>query len=138
MRQLVHEAELETKIEVDSAGTGAWHVGEPPDRRSRTAGKQRGLDVRGRARKVVVEDFDRFDYIVAMDRSNQSDLHHLAPNEEAGAKIELLRSYDRDSPEEAEVPDPYYGGGDGFERVIDICRAGCKGLLEHIRSRHEL
>lgn len=138
MRQLIVEARLESVIEVDSAGTGAWHVGEPPDRRARAAGKRRGLDVRGRARKVVIEDFVRFDYVVAMDRSNRSALLELAPSEEAGARIELLRNFDPNSPTDAEVPDPYYGGGDGFERVLDICRAGCLGLLSHIRERHQL
>ena len=83
MRRLVVEARLESVIEVDSAGTGAWHVGEPPDKRARAAGTRRGLDVRGRARKVVVEDFVRFDYVIAMDRSNRSDLLELAPTGDA-------------------------------------------------------
>jgi protein-tyrosine phosphatase len=138
MRQLVEAAQLTKKIVIDSAGTGAWHVGEPPDRRARAAGKRRGLDVRGRARKVAAEDFERFDYMVAMDRSNRSDLHDLAPSDDAQHKIELLRNFDPDSPRDAEVPDPYYGSGDGFERVIDICEAGCRGLLGHIRNRHGL
>lgn len=138
MRRLIEEAKLVTEIEIDSAGTGAWHVGEPPDHRARATGKRRGLDVRGRARKVVLEDFERFDYVIAMDRSNRSDLHQLAPNDEAKRKIELLRNYDAESPRDAEVPDPYYGGGDGFERVINICEAGCRGLLVHIRDHHGL
>jgi protein-tyrosine phosphatase len=136
MRRLIQEAQLTAKIEIDSAGTGAWHVGEPPDRRARAAGKRRGLDIRGRARKVVVEDFESFHYIVAMDRSNLDDLHLLAPSDDAQRKIALLRNYDPESPRDAEVPDPYYGAGDGFERVLDICEAGCRGLLDHIRSRH--
>ncbi len=138
MRRLIEEAKLATKIEIDSAGTGAWHVGEPPDHRARATGKRRGLDVRGRARKVVLEDFEHFDYLIAMDRSNRSDLHHLAPNDVAKRKIELLRNYDAESPRDAEVPDPYYGGDDGFERVIDICEAACRGLLVHVRDRHGL
>ncbi|KPK54602.1 MAG: hypothetical protein AMJ63_02690 [Myxococcales bacterium SG8_38_1] len=138
MRQLVTKAELAAEIEIDSAGTGAWHVGEPPDRRARAAGTRRGLDVRGRARKVVLEDFERFDYVIAMDRSNHSDLYQLAPTDDAKRKVALLRSYDPDSPQDAEVPDPYYGGGDGFEQVIDVCEAACRGLLEHIRNRHGL
>jgi protein-tyrosine phosphatase len=138
MRRLIQEAKLAMEIEIDSAGTGAWHVGEPPDHRARATGKRRGLDVRGRARKVVLEDFERFDYLIAMDRSNRSDLHRLAPNDEAKRKIELLRNYDAESPRDAEVPDPYYGGDDGFERVIDICEAGCRGLLVHVRDRHGL
>ncbi len=138
MRALLEREQLTTRIEVDSAGTGAWHVGEPPDRRSRAAGKRRGLQIDGRARKVVVEDFDRFDFLIAMDRSNRADLERLAPNAETAAKIELLRSFDPDAPADAEVPDPYYGEGDGFERVLDICEAACLGLLAHIRDHHDL
>jgi protein-tyrosine phosphatase len=136
MRLLVHASDLAAEIEMDSAGTGAWHVGEPPDRRARAAAKRRGLELRGRARKVVLEDFERFEYVIAMDRSNLRDLHQLAPNDAAKRKVELLRNYDPEAPGDAEVPDPYYGGGDGFERVIDICEAACRGLLEHIRAHH--
>jgi protein-tyrosine phosphatase len=138
MRRLIEDAKLVAHIEIDSAGTGAWHAGEPPDRRARAAGKRRGLDVRGRARKVVIEDFQRFDYVVAMDRSNRSDLLQLAPHEDAKRRIDLLRNFDPESPADAEVPDPYYGGGDGFERVLDVCEAACRGLLQHIRELHEL
>ncbi len=138
MRKLVDDAGLGARVEIDSAGTGAWHVGEAPDSRARAAGKRRGLQVHGRARKVVVEDFERFDYLIAMDLSNRSDLERLAPSDEGSRKIALLRSFDSSAPEDAEVPDPYYGGGDGFERVIDICEAGCKGLLRHIREQHGL
>ena len=138
MRLLVDQAGLSAEIEIDSAGTGAWHVGEPPDRRARAAGNRRGLNLNGSARKVVARDFSHFDYVVAMDRSNEADLRRLAPDEAAEDKIELLRNFDRESPRDAEVPDPDYGGGDGFERVLDICEAGCRGLLEHIRERHRL
>jgi protein-tyrosine phosphatase len=138
MRHLVDEAGLAGEIEVDSAGTGAWHVGEPPDRRSQAAGKLRGLNLRGAARKVVARDFTHFDYIVAMDRSNESELRMLAPDDAAESKIELLRNYDPASPRDAEVPDPYYGGGDGFKRVLDICDAACRGLLQQLRDRHQL
>ncbi len=138
MRLLVDQAGLSAEIEIDSAGTGAWHVGEPADRRARAAGTRRGLKLNGSARKVVARDFSHFDYVVAMDRSNEADLRRLAPDEAAEDKIELLRNFDRESPRDAEVPDPYYGGGDGFERVLDICEAGCRGLLEHIRERHRL
>ncbi len=139
MRQLLAEEELAARIEIDSAGTGDWHVGEPPDRRARTAAKRRGVDVRGRARKVVTKDFAYFDYVIAMDRTNRSDLLRLAPDEAGGEKVELFRNYDPDSPRDADVPDPYYGrGDDGFERVLDICEAACRGLLEHIRENHRL
>lgn len=136
MRKLVEAADLGAQVEVDSAGTGAWHVGEPPDRRARAAGRRRGLDVRGHARKVVVRDFESFHYVIAMDRSNRDDLLRLAPNEAAGRKVAMLRSFDPNAPHDAEVPDPYYGQGDGFERVLDICEAACRGLLRHIQEQH--
>jgi protein-tyrosine phosphatase len=138
MRRLLEEEQRTTYIEIDSAGTGDWHVGEPPDRRAKAAAKRRGVDVRGRARRVVAKDFDDFDYVIAMDRSNRSDLLRLAANEAGRAKIELFRNYDPDSPRDADVPDPYYGEGDGFERVLDICEAACRGLLQHIRENHQL
>ncbi len=138
MRALVERAELGAHIEIDSAGTGAWHVGEPPDQRARAAGKRRGLVLRGRARKVVREDFEIFDYIIAMDRANFAELRRMAPTAAAERKIDLLRNFDPDSPRDAEVPDPYYGDGDGFECVLDICDAACRNLLERIRERHGL
>lgn len=136
MRRLLEEENLASEIEIDSAGTGAWHVGEPPDDRARAAGRRRGLVVRGRARKVVGRDFLAFDYMIAMDRSNRQDLHRLAPDDASRRKVQLLRNFDPGSSKDAEVPDPYYGAGDGFERVLDICEAACRGLLEHIRTHH--
>jgi protein-tyrosine phosphatase len=136
MRRLLEEEQLSTEIEIDSAGTGDWHVGEPPDRRAKAAGKCRGIDLTGRARRVVAGDFEYFDYVVAMDRSNHDDLLRLAPNEAGKAKVALFRNYDPESPRDADVPDPYYGKGDGFETVLDICEAACRGLLQHIRENH--
>jgi len=138
MRRLLEREQLTASIAVDSAGTGDWHVGEPPDRRSAEAGARRGLRVQGRARQVEAQDFDRFDYLVAMDRSNLETLSRLAPSEDARAKVVLFRSFDPSAPRDAEVPDPYYGEGDGFEKVLDICEAACRGLLEHIRENHRL
>lgn len=135
--ELIDEAGLDHAIEVDGAGTSAWHVGETPDGRSAAAARRHGVTLRGRARQFVVEDFERFDYIVAMDRANRRDLLALAPDAAAAAKVSLLRDHDplADGPD---VPDPYYGAGDGFERVFQICRAGGRGLLAAIRSRHAL
>lgn len=136
MRGILEREGLHEHVDIDSAGTGAWHVGEPPDHRARAAGKRRGLRVGGKARKVVREDFERFDLLIAMDRSNQADLHRLAPTDEAKERIYLLRDFDDESPTGSEVPDPYYGGADGFEDVLEICDAACRGLLEYVRERH--
>jgi protein-tyrosine phosphatase len=136
MRGLLEREGLERRVAIDSAGTGAWHVGEPPDHRARAAGKRRGLHVGGTARKVVREDFERFDLLIAMDRSNRSDLERLAPDAEALARIFLLRDFDAAAPNGSEVPDPYYGEGDGFERVLNICEAACLGLLDHVREHY--
>lgn len=138
MRHLLEEASLTNRVEIDSAGTGAWHVGEPPDARARTAGQRRGIAMRGKARKVMTADFERFDYLIAMDCSNRDDLLALASAKWAREKVALLRDFDPQSPPDAEVPDPYYGDGDGFERVLDICESACRGLLEHLREHHRL
>jgi len=138
MRRLLEAEGLTSEIEIDSAGTGDWHVGSPPDPRASAAAKRRGIALSGRARHVIREDFERFDYLIAMDASNRSDLLRLAPSAAEQTKVELLRNYDSASPREADVPDPYYGDGDGFETVLDICDAACRGLLRHIREHHRL
>jgi protein-tyrosine phosphatase len=136
MRALVREAGLEQQIEIDSAGTGGWHVGEAPDRRATAAARKRGIALAGAARQVSPEDFDDFDLLIAMDRSNQRALRQLAPAEEARARVRLLREFDPASlPHgDLDVPDPYYGRGDGFEEVLDLVQAACAGLLEQIRQ----
>jgi protein-tyrosine phosphatase len=133
-RRLVEDAGLSAVITIDSAGTAAYHVGESPDRRSAAAAQRRGYPLGGRSRKFERDDFDRFDYVLAMDRENERELLRLAGRDEVGAKVRLLRSFDPDSEPDDEVPDPYYGGADGFERVVDICVAGCRGLLAHLRA----
>jgi protein-tyrosine phosphatase len=139
MRHLVREAGLEGKIEIESAGTGDWHLGEPRDRRSLEVGRRRGMPLSGTARQFQRPDFGRLDYVLAMDRQNLAALERLAPDPAARAKVHLLRSFDpRSDPEDSEVPDPYYGGDAGFDRVIDICEAACRGLLEHLRREHGL
>lgn len=138
MRQLLDTEELSGAIEVDSAGTGNWHVGEPPDPRARAAAKRMGLDVRGRAQRFMANDYARFHYVVAMDRQNRADLLHLAPDEDSRRKVVLFRDFDRDGPGDLDVPDPYYGDGDGFETVLHICADACRGLLDRIREDHDL
>lgn len=132
MRHLVREAGLEAAIEVDSAGTEGYHVGESPDARARAAGRRRGIEISGRARQVTRADFERFDYVLAMDGDNLENLLQLAPSKSA-AECGLLRAFDPASPHGASVPDPYYGGESGFDEVVELCVRACSGLLERIR-----
>jgi protein-tyrosine phosphatase len=138
MRHLVREAGLQDRIEIDSAGTGSWHVGEDRDRRSRAVAKRRGMPIEGPARQFQPDDFQRFDLVLALDDENARDLRGLAPNHEARAKVHLLREFDPTAPDGASVPDPYYGGPQGFEEVFDICLSACRGLLDHLRSTYQL
>jgi protein-tyrosine phosphatase len=127
MRRLVREEGLEQEIEIDSAGTGGWHVGAPPDPRATEAARRRGTELTGAARRFTVADFDRFDLIVAMDAENRRELLALAPGEEARAKVRMFRAGDLD------VPDPYYGGEGGFEEVLDLVEEAARDLLAEIR-----
>lgn len=133
-------------VEVQSAGTGDWHVGEPRDRRSRAVGERRGIPLLGRAQQFTAADFVRFDQVIAMDRQNLEDLTAMAPDAAARAKLSLLRAFEAQGEDrevqaarprtgaDLDVPDPYYGGEDGFDRVFDICLAACRGLLGHLRG----
>jgi len=135
MRALVRATGLADRITLDSAGTGSWHVGEPPDPRTCEAAARRGYDLDDlRARQFRTPDFDRFDLVVAMDRQNLRDLERLARLHGGAPAIRLLRSFDPTAGEGAEVPDPYAGGSDGFETVLDICERACAGLLAHVRG----
>lgn len=137
MRHLVREAGLEGRVRVDSAGTAGYHAGDLPDARARAAGARRGIDIGGRARQFKREDFARFDYVLAMDRANYDDLAELAGPKEK-EKLHLLRSFDPAAPRGACVPDPYYGGEEGFDEVLDMCLAACRALLARIRKEHGL
>jgi protein-tyrosine phosphatase len=134
MRALVQEAGLQEGIELDSAGTGAWHVGGPPDARASAAALARGIELGGRARQVQESDFEDFDLLLAMDRSNLEDLLELAPDERSRAKVRLLREFDpaSEDADDLDVPDPYYGGSEGFEEVLDLVLAACAGLLDEV------
>jgi protein-tyrosine phosphatase len=138
MRHLVEREGLAGSVEIDSAGTGAWHAGEQADERARAAALRRGFRLDSIARQVTRDDFDRFDYLIAMDRDNQMALERMAPEPEKRSKVRLLRSFDPSAPRGAAVPDPYYGGDRGFEEVLDICEAACRGLLEHIARERSL
>jgi protein-tyrosine phosphatase len=135
MAKLVAEAGLQDEIELDSAGTGAWHVGEPADARAREAALARGIELSSIARQVRAEDFARFDLILAMDGSNQHALRQMAPDQEACEKVRLLREFDPASAagQDLDVPDPYYDSQRGFEIVLDQVQAACEGLLAQVR-----
>ena len=132
MRALVREAGLEDAISLDSAGTGGWHVGDPPDVRATAAAAARGIPLEGAARQFRVSDFDDFDLVVAMDRSNRRDLLALAPDDAARAKVTLLLEY-AGGEGQLDVPDPYYGGDEGFETVLDLVSDACRSLLASVR-----
>ncbi len=141
MRHVLLEAGLESRVEIDSAGTGAWHVGEPADARARAAARHRGIELDSIARQVRQEDLDDFDLVVAADAQNRSDLLRLAGDDPGRrAKVRLLREFDPASVQsgDLDVPDPYYGGADGFDHVLDVVEAGCHGLLDEIRAGTEL
>lgn len=138
MKHLLDQVGLLDRIEVDSAGTAAYHVGERADARSRAAASARGVRLDSISRQVTISDFDRFDYLVAMDQDNMDGLLDLARDERDRAKIVLFRSFDPESGAEASVPDPYYGGPGGFDDVFDICQAAARGLLDHIRREQSL
>ena len=132
---LVEKEGLQDRIEVDSAGTHAYHVGEPPDQRAQETARKRGFDLSDqRARRAVAEDFLLFDYVVAMDQDNYHALYAICP-EGMEEKIHLLMDY---APEfrTREVPDPYYGGSSGFEQVFDMVEAAATGFLEALKQRH--
>jgi protein-tyrosine phosphatase len=133
MRSVVAEAGLEDEIEIASAACGPWHIGHPPDRRATAAAAGRGIELIGTARQITPEDFDRYDLILAADHENVADLRMVAPDDPAREKIHLLREYDPESAGDLEVPDPYYGGDDGFETVLDLVDAACRGLLAELR-----
>jgi len=136
-RGLAEEASLTDEFVIDSAGTSGWHVNEGPDARATEAAAERGYELGGGSRKFVAADFARFDYVLAMDAENLTDLRGLSRNGKDRAKISLLRDHETGAAGE-DVPDPYYGGDDGFEEVLDICERGCQGLLDSIRNEHGL
>lgn len=132
--QLVDSRGLSQQIFTDSAGTHAYHIGESPDPRSQATALQQGVDISTqRAQKVKLEDFETFDYIIAMDSSNYHDLKQLAPSDlqhKVYRFMEFAPDWDNN-----DVPDPYYGGGDGFATVFNMVKAASDGLLAHILDK---
>jgi protein-tyrosine phosphatase len=134
-RYLVAEAGLEARIEIDSAGTHGYHVGEPPDERATETALARGVDIGDlRARRAEPEDFLYYDYILAMDQDNYHSLARICPRG-MERKLLLLMDYAPDL-RRREVPDPYYGGQQGFDQVFDLVEAAARGLLADITRRH--
>lgn len=130
-RHVVKQKKLQDVIKIDSAGTHAYHIGESPDSRSQATAKSRGVDLSAqRARKVEAIDFERFDYVIAMDRSNYENLKALATVEQQ-EKLHLFMDF-TNAWDNTEVPDPYYGSGDGFKNVFDMVQSASEGLLENI------
>jgi protein-tyrosine phosphatase len=135
-KHIAENAGVSHKYAVDSAGTGAYHVGERPDSRMRSVAAQHGFKYDGRARQFQQHDFDRFDLIVAMDSNNRSDLMRMARTMQQQEKVHLLREFDPYGGGNAAVPDPYYGGMDGFEEVYQIVERSCEGLLASLEDGH--
>lgn len=136
LRHRARERGLDGAVEADSAGTGGWHAGEPPNNRMAIAASRHGVTLRGKARQVRSEDFDRFDLVVAMDTQNRRDLLRMAGAQEE--KVALMRDYDPASPPGSSVPDPWYGGDEGFAEVFGIVDAAVGGLLDAIESESPL
>ncbi len=134
MRHTIDRAGLGDRITCDSAGTSSYHVGNPPDRRMQAAAKTRGIVLEGRSRQFVEEDFDRFDLILAMDSENYRDILSLDRSRQYRDKVRLMCEFCTHHAVK-EVPDPYYGGPEGFDRVIDLLLDACEGLLAYLRPQ---
>ena len=137
-RDKVRAAGLDGIIDIDSAGTGAWHVGNPPDRRMMATAKRQGVDISAqRARQFVATDLADFDHILAMDKSNLHDILFLDAGDDFGHRVTLFRQWDPE-PGDYEVPDPYYGGDAGFEHVYEIVDRTAEALLKGLAAHYEL
>ncbi len=132
-KHLVEKKGEEGNFFIDSAGTSAWHAGEKADARMRRHAKKRGIELTSISRKFVAEDFDRFDYIIAMDRENMDEMKRMARNKNDLDKLHMMTDFSQKF-NYHEIPDPYYGGDEGFELVLDLLEDANKGLLEHIKS----
>ena len=135
MQRLVDQAGLTDAVRVDSAGTGDWHVGNPADRRAVTVLRDGGYDGRAHRARVFEPDWlDDRDLVLALDRGHLHELQALARTKAQRDRVRLLRSFDPAAPERAEVPDPYYGGDDGFDEVLAMIRAAVPGMLDWVRE----
>ena len=132
MQHLVDAGQVGDRVVVDSFGTAGYHIGEPPDRRAQAEARGRGITLDHRGQQFTSGDFDRFDLVLAMDHANVRDLRRIAPDDESAAKVRLLREWDPEANGDLEVPDPYYGGEDGFAKVFDLVERSCRTLLAEL------
>lgn len=138
MNRLIEERNLQGQILCDSAGIGAWHVGNPPDRRMAAAAREKlGMELKGQARQFQPADLDAFDLILAMDRENYSDILRWDKDGRYSHKVKMMCDYCRTYPDD-EVPDPYYGGPEGFNYVLDLLMDACSGLLDKLEAENAL
>jgi protein-tyrosine phosphatase len=137
MAHLLEREGLTAAVTIDSAGTGGWHVGSPPDERSTSAAAGRGIVLRGAARRLCAADFEDFDLLLCADADNLRDVRALAPDGAAREKVRRLREFDPQARAtgDLDIPDPYYGGARGFEDVLDLVERACAGLLDDVRER---
>lgn len=134
-QRLLDDEGLTGKIITASAGTGGWHVGDPPDRRMRATAKSKGIQLNNRAKQFHSADFKRFDLVLAMDRDNLAELERLTEPPAAENQLRLFRSFDSEANGNLDVPDPYYGGAGGFDNVFSIVHRTCPKILDFARSR---
>lgn len=135
MKKMIENEGLEKRVFVDSAGTSNWNEGKAPDERMTLHGKKRGYDFCSVARTFRSSDFDKFDYILVMDNNNYMNVKKLASTEEEVSKIHRMTDFSKDFSDHDHVPDPYYGGDDGFNLVMDLLEDAAKGLLEEIKTK---
>lgn len=135
MRDITSRAGADSEWEIDSAGTGRYHIGELPDRRMRVHARERGIDLTHHCRQVCSSDFEDFDLIIGMDESNLRDLHRMAPSPEAEKKIVAMASFFNPGNRYDYVPDPYYEGSEGFELVLDLLQEGCANLFDSLNKQ---
>lgn len=136
LSEIINQHGLTQGVVIDSAGTGGWHAGNRADSRMRTAASRRGYNLTSIARQVSPLDFDSFDLILAMDSDNLNDLKQLQRRHPGRAELRLFCDSCSDH-SETEVPDPYYGGEDGFEKVLDLLEDGCTGLIAHLQKHQQ-
>lgn len=133
LRAKLAETGLAGRVVVESAGTGDWHVGDGADHRARATLRAAGYDDEHTARQFEAKYYDDYDLVIAMDANNLRDLRRIAPEREIGDRVRMLRSFDRDAGDDLDVPDPYFGGEDGFQLVLAQVERACDGLLAELR-----